>query len=440
MKIIKKEPIGFLPVYDIGLLQDHNFLIKGNVFASNCFNKSHSVAYGYITYQTAYLKANYPVEYMAALLSSVSDDQDKVQRYIASCNSMGITILPPDINTSDVNFTPQNQNIIFGLAAIKNLGMGAIEAILTARQEGPFKSLGDLCKRVDSRALNKKALEALVQAGAFDRIHPNRKQTMASIEPTLNWAVKRSKDKASGQGSLFDMFSSGAPEEDIFDAPPTCAAVEDYLPQEKLQLEKELLGFYVSDHPLKSISKSARLLAPINLTDLEAAKEDVTVTAIVILTEIKNVTTKKGDTMAILQLEDLSGSAEAVVFPKVYGKVREFLQKDNRVIVWGKVDRKEETAKLFIDDMQKIADVSLVRLELKREQALDSGVLEQLREVLRPHGGGKVPVIIQIKDLPKMVRVGNQFWVQEAQSAVQALQRAGFTAFTDFLVPTNSLP
>jgi len=437
MEIVKKELIGYCPVYDIGLCQDHNFLIAGGVFASNCFNKSHSVAYGYITYQTAYLKANYPVEYMAALLSSVSDDQDKVQKYIAACNGMGITILPPDINTSDVDFTPQDQNIIFGLAAIKNLGMGAIEAILEARSKGAFQSLADLCKRVDSRALNKKALEALVQTGAFDRIHPNRKQTMLNIEPTLNWANKKAKDKASGQGSLFDMFSNDI-EADSFDEPPTSESIPDYLPQEKLQLEKELLGFYISDHPLKSISKSAKLLAPINLADLQEVNENVMVTAIVLLTEVKTVTTKKGDPMSILQLEDLSGSAEAIVFPKVYEKVKEFLQKDNRLIIWGKTDRKEETAKLFIEDMQRIADVSMIRLQLKREQALDLGILEKLREVIRPYGGGRVPIIAQIEDLPQMVRLGNQFWVQEAQTTVKALDRAGFQAFTDFLVPTNS--
>lgn len=439
MDIVKKELIGYVPVYDIGLFQDHNFLIAGGIFASNCFNKSHSVAYGYITYQTAYLKANYPVEYMAALLSSVSDDQDKVQKYIGACNAMGITILPPDINTSDVDFTPQDQNIIFGLAAIKNLGMGAIEAILSARSNGAFLSLGDLCKRVDSRALNKKALEALVQTGAFDRIHPNRKQTMSNIEPTLNWATKKAKDRASGQGSLFDMFHNDL-DGDSFDEPPTSPPIADYLPQEKLQLEKELLGFYISDHPLKSINKSAKLLAPVNLSDLQEVSDNVMVTAIVILTEIKNLTTKKGDPMSILQLEDLTGSAEGIVFPKVYEKVKEFLQKDNRLIIWGKIDRKEETAKLFIEDMQRIEDVTMIRLQLKREQALDLGILERLREVIRPYGGGRVPIIAQIEDMPQMVRLGNQFWVQEALPAVKALDRAGFQAFTDFLVPVNSAP
>ena len=439
MKILKKEPIGSLPVYDIGLATDHNFLIAGGTFASNCFNKSHSVAYGYITYQTAYRKANYPVEYMAALLSSVSDDQSKVQRYIASCNAMGIGILPPDINTSDVNFTPKEGNIVFGLAAIKNLGMGAIEAILAARKDGEFSSLGDLCKRVESRALNKKALEALVQTGAFDRIHPNRKQTMANIEPTLNWAVRRAKDRASGQGSLFDMFNA-VDTDDSFDQPPVAEPMPDYLPQEKLQLEKELLGFYISDHPLKSISKSAKLLSPINLSDLEEVNENTTVTAIVMITEIKLITTKKGDSMAILQIEDLSGSVEAVVFPKAYEKVKEFLQKDNRVVLWGKPDRKEETVKLFIDDMQKIADVSMIHLHIKQEQALDLGTLEHLRELLRPYIGGRIPIIAQVEGISQMVRLGNQYWVQEAQAVLQALHRGGFQAFSDFLVPTSSTP
>ncbi len=440
MKIVRKELVGYLPVYDIGLAGDHNFLINGGIFASNCFNKSHSVAYGYITYQTAYLKANYPVEYMAALLSSVSDDQDKIQKYIAACHGMSITILPPDINTSDVNFTPQGNSIVFGLAAIKNLGMGAIEAILEARKNGPFLSLGDLCKRVDSRALNKKALEALVQAGAFDRIHTNRKQTMASIEATLNWANRRAKERASGQVSLFDILNTETGENDDFDEPPSSPPIPDYLPEEKLQFEKELLGFYVSDHPLKSISKSAKLLAPTNLADLEEMGENMMVTSIVMLTDLKTVITKKGEPMAILQLEDLSGRVEAVVFPKVYDKVKEFLQKDNRLIIWGKTDRKDETVQLHIEDMQKIEDVSMIRLHLKREQALDLGALENLRETLRPYIGGRIPIIAQIEDIPQLVRLGNQFWVKEVQPVIQALDRAGFPAFTDFLLPIDAKP
>ncbi|MFN3361903.1 MAG: OB-fold nucleic acid binding domain-containing protein [Pseudanabaenaceae cyanobacterium] len=438
MKIVKKEFVGFLPVYDIGLLQDHNFLIQGGIFAANCFNKSHSVAYGYVTYQTAYLKANYPVEYMAALLSSVSDDTDKVQKYIASCHYMNINVLPPDINTSDVYFTPRGKDILFGLAAIKNLGMGAIEAILAARKERPFTSLGDLCKRVDSRALNKKALEALVQAGAFDRLHPNRKQTVANIEPILAWASRRAKDRASGQVSLFDMMNPG--ESGFVDEPPPPPDIPDYLPQEKIELEKELLGFYLSAHPLKALSPAVKLLAPVNLGDLQDSKEGSLVTAIAMVTDIKNIMTKNNEPMAVLQLEDLSGKAEAVVFPKVYKKVKEYLRKDNRVIVWGKVDAKEESAQLVLEDMAEIEQVSMMRLELTREQALDIQTLHRLREILKNYTGGKIPVIAQVEGLQQAVRLGNQFWVRDVETTKQALSAGGFRVSAQPLTPTVATP
>ena len=176
VKIISRQKIGTQALYDIGVPKDHNFLLKNGAVASNCFNKSHSMAYGYVTYQTAYLKANYPVEYMAALLTANSGNQDKVQKYIATCMNMNIQVEPPDLNRSEIDFTPVDGKILFGLSAVRNLGQGAIECILEARNEdGPFESLADLCDRVDLRAVNKRALEALVKCGALDRIEPNRK-------------------------------------------------------------------------------------------------------------------------------------------------------------------------------------------------------------------------------------------------------------------------
>ncbi|MFM6516473.1 MAG: trans-splicing intein-formed DNA polymerase III subunit alpha C-terminal partner DnaE-C, partial [Microcystis panniformis] len=228
----------------MGLEHDHNFLLDKSYISSNCFNKSHSVAYGYVTYQTAYLKANFPVEYMAALLSSVSGDQDKVQRYIANCRSMGIQVLPPDVNSSGEDFTPRGQQILFGLAAIKNLGAGPIAAILQARQVGgAFTSLADLCSRLDSRSLNKKALEALIQTGALDLLEPNRHQLMHDLDITMEWASRRAKELASGQGNLFDFFGESSNTK-TFDTAPTTTRVQDYSSQEKLRMEKELLGFY----------------------------------------------------------------------------------------------------------------------------------------------------------------------------------------------------
>ncbi len=407
------------------------------LFAEYCFNKSHSVAYGYVTYQTAYLKANYPVEYMAALLSSVSGDQSKVQRYIASCNSMGIDILPPDVNSSGVDFTPRDRQIVFGLAAIKNLGAGAIESILAVRdREGKFKTLADLCSRVDSRALNKKALEALIQTGALDSMQPNRHQLMSDLEITLEWASRKAKEQASGQASLFDLFAADTSSNNTFDDTPSGPKVEDYPSQEKLRMEKELLGFYISDHPLKVVGKSAKLMAPINLSELADCPENTTLTAIILILDIKDITTKKGDRMAVLQVEDLTGSSEAVIFPKTYEKVRSHLQKDNRLMVWGKLDRRDDRVQLIIEDMQPIESVRMVRVELSQEQAMDIQKLHQLREVLKAHQSGetegaKVPVIAALPYHSQMVRLGNQFWVTDDSTAVAALTKAGFKAIPD---------
>jgi len=453
MKIVGRKSLGVQAVFDIGLECDHNFLLDKGYVASNCFNRSHSVAYGYVTYQTAYLKANYPVEYMAALLSSVSGDQDKVQRYIANCRSMGIQVLPPDVNSSGEDFTPRGQQILFGLAAIKNLGAGPIAAILQARQqEGDFTSLADLCSRLDSRSLNKKALEALIQTGALDLLEPNRHQLMNDLDITMEWASRRAKELASGQGNLFDFFGESSNTK-TFDTAPTTARVQDYSSQEKLRMEKELLGFYISDHPLSVVGRSARVMAPINLCDIPDSSETKTVTAIALILDIKAVTTKKGDPMAIVQLEDLTGSTEAVIFPKIFDKVKHLLEKDKRLMVWGKIDRRDEQTQLIIDNMQSIESVRMVKVELTREQASDRQVLQQLKTALNPNPSysnsnqgnssygrnepdtsAKIPVIAAIEYMPKLVRLGNQFWVEDEEKAVQALQQAGFKASYDALV------
>ncbi|MEL7224502.1 MAG: DNA polymerase III subunit alpha, partial [Cyanobacteria bacterium J06576_12] len=202
------------------------------LFAEYCFNKSHSTAYGFVTFQTAYLKANYPVEYMAALLTAISGDQDKVQMYIASCLSMNIQVLPPDVNQSEVDFTPLDNEILFGLSAVRNVGLGAIEALIMSRQEeGPFKSLADLCDRVDLRAVNKRALEALILSGAFEGIEANRQQLMHDLELVVDWAQSRAKDREVGQGNLFDMLGA-APAADgpaiTFESAPKAPPTPDY--------------------------------------------------------------------------------------------------------------------------------------------------------------------------------------------------------------------
>ena len=437
VKIISRQALGTQPVYDIGVSSDdHNFLLANGLVASNCFNKSHSTAYGYVTYQTAYLKANYPIEYMAALLTTNSGDQDKVQRYIASCMAMGIRVEPPDVNRSGVDFTPLEDRILFGLGGVRNVGMGPIESLLAAREAGPFKSLADLCDRVDSRTVNRRALEALIYCGAFDTIESNRQQLIKDLDLVIDWAQSRAKDRASGQGNLFDLFSNAAVKEApaSFETAPKAPLTPDFPQQEKLRLEKEILGFYISDHPLKALRDSAKVLAPISLSDLNDYKEGTSVSAIVMLTSIKPVVTKKGDRMAIIQIEDLTGHTEAVVFPKSYERIHQYILADARLMVWGKVDRRDEQVQFIIDDAEPIESVRMVMVELDPSLASDIEQQHRLRNVLLQQRGedekGKVSVvaIVSAKDKRHFVRFGPQFRVQDDQAALNALTKAGFQA------------
>ena len=416
-------------------------------FAEYCFNKSHSTAYGFVTFQTAYLKANYPVEYMAALLTSNSGDQDKVQMHIANCLAMGIEVLPPDINRSLVDFTPQGNTILFGLSAVRNLGLGAIEALLTSReQEGPFRSLAELCDRIDLHAVNRRALESLILSGALDSLNPNRQQLMQDLPLLIDWAQGRAKDREIGQGNLFDMFLGGVespvrPGSGGYETAPQSAPVVDFDPQEKLRQEKELLGFYISDHPLKAVQRSARVLAPINLAELGEQPDNLTLSAIVLLAGVKPVVTKKGDRMAIVQIEDLTGQAEAVVFPKAYERIGHHLVGDLRLMVWGKVDRRDDRVQLIIDDAEAIENIRLVMVELDPRLAGDIEQQHRLRNVLRSNQGedpraARVPVIAVIGEphQRQVVRLGAQFRVLDPDATVKALVRADFKAKTAPLV------
>jgi len=410
-------------------------------FAEYCFNKSHSTAYGFVTFQTAYLKANYPVEYMAALLTSNSGDQDKVQMHIANCISMGIEVLPPNINESRVDFTPKGNKILFGLSAVRNVGQGAIECILRSRdEEGLFKSLAELCDRVDLHAVNRRALEALILSGAFDPLEPNRNQLMHDLEFVLDWAQSRARDREIGQGNLLDMLGSGGMEPSAassgsFESAPKAPLVADFDPQEKLKQEKELLGFYISDHPLKSIQKSARILAPINLGELENQPDNITLSAIAMLANVKPVVTKKGDRMAIVVLEDLSGNVEGVVFPRSYERIGQYIQPDARLMVWGKCDRRDDQIQFIVDDVEPIEDVRMVMVDLDPSIASDIEQQHRLRNVIRSSQGddpkyARVPVIAVIGHAGqrRIVRLGAQFRVKDPEATISALSRADFKA------------
>ena len=409
------------------------------LFAEYCFNKSHSTAYGAVTYQTAYLKAHYPVAYMAALLTVNSGSSDKIQRYISNCNSMGIEVMPPHINASGIDFTPDDKSILFGLSAVKNLGDGAIKYLIANREkEGNFSSLSDVCDRIPLSVLNRRGLEALIHCGAMDTFdhHANRAQLIADLDLLIDWASARARDRLSGQGNLFDLVNSNSKKEDRNDlsVAPKAASVSDYSPTEKLRLEKELVGFYLSDHPLKQLSSPAKLIAPIGLTSLDDQADKSKVCVIALIPEMRQVTTKKGDRMAILQLEDLTGSCEAVVFPKTYARLSDFLMLEARLLFWASVDRRDDRVQLIIDDCRTIDDLRLLLVELLPSEASDIEVQHRLRECLYKHRpskdelGIKIPVIAAVKqgEQIRYVKLGNQFCVGDLNAAIESLKNKSF--------------
>ncbi|MCT0219300.1 DNA polymerase III subunit alpha [Synechococcus sp. CS-1329] len=413
------------------------------LFAEYCFNKSHSTAYGAVTYQTAYLKAHYPVAYMAALLTVNASSTDKVQRYISNCQAMGIEVMPPDLNASGIDFTPKGEKILFGLSAVRNLGDGAIRQLLEARvQDGPFASLADLCDRIPTTLMNRRSLESLIHCGALDGLEPNanRAQLMADLDLVLDWASSRARDRLSGQGNLFDLFATpeaapaGAPI--IPSTAPKAAPVADYPPKEKLRLEKELVGFYLSDHPLRQLARPIRMLSPISLGRLEEQADKARVSVVAMLPEVRQVNTRKGDRMAVLQLEDLSGSAECVVFPKAYARLSDHLMVDARLMIWGSVDRRDDRVQLILDDCRAIDDLDVLLVELMADQASDITVQHRLRECLVRHrpeqeeAGVRVPVVAKVllHNEARYVRLGHQFCVRDGAAALSTLTAAAFSA------------
>jgi DNA polymerase-3 subunit alpha len=320
-------------------------------FAGYGFNKSHSAAYAVLAYRTAYLKARHPQYFMAALLTSERSNQDKVVKYINECRDMGIAILPPDINTSDVNFTPSQNGIRFGLAAIKNVGETAIISIVANK---PFKSLFDFCERVDLRTVNKRVVESLIKAGAFDSVHPNRALLYANVDRAVDWGQRKQREKEIGQGGLFGMMAGGDEEKHSLDP------IDPWPEGLKLKHEKETLGFYITGHPLRKYANEVKTYGNATTGVLSEKPSGFDIAIGGLVSALRPMRTKKGDAMAVVQLEDWEGIVEVLIFPDTYAKVQKLLEVDAPILVKGKLDNDESTAKILASDVYPIERVKEV--------------------------------------------------------------------------------
>ncbi len=370
-------------------------------FAEYAFNKSHSAAYGVLTMQTAYLKAHYPLEYMAAVLTSYTGKTDKIVHYVAACNQAGMQVLPPDVNSSGADFTAvPGEGIRFGLAGIRGVGQGVVASIVSARTEdGPFKSLNDFCDRVDLKQLNKKTLEALIKAGAFDSTGYTRKHLMNLMEPCVDAAAKRQKDRDSGQVSMFDMFAAEDHGMDDHTEPPNGDEWDKKL---KLGFEKEMLGIFVSDHPLREIEALVRSAATYSLGELDEIPDGAFGWFAGLVASVDRKPTKKGAMMAIVHLEDLDGAIEAVLFPQTYEKYRDTVVEDAVLRFRAKLEDSDRGKKLIVSDVEPFADGEFAqppkRLVIRTDgSALVNGRSESLKRILT-HFPGRDTVELHVWD------------------------------------------
>jgi DNA polymerase-3 subunit alpha len=360
-------------------------------FSDYAFNRAHSAGYGMVSYWTAYLKANFPTEYMAALLTSVRDDKDKSALYLSECRRMGTKVLPPDVNESESNYTPRGKDIRFGLAAIRNVGEGAVELIKKAREsKGAFTSFGDFLAKVDGQVCNKKTLESLIKGGAFDSLGHSRRGLVSIYLEALDSISETKRAEAIGQFDLFGAAHDGQVAQMDLDYP-----VDEWDKRTLLAHEREMLGLYVSDHPLFGVesvlaSIADKPISAISGEDSSHSHNDEIVTIAGLITGIQRKLTRQGAAWAIITLEDLSGAIDVMAFSSTYNQCATMLGEDVIVLAKGRVDRREEVPRFVLMEM------SLPDLQQERKGPLvitlplarcTPPVVERMKEVLRSHPG-----------------------------------------------------
>jgi len=390
-------------------------------FAGYGFNKSHSVSYAFISYQTAYLKTHYTIEYMASLLTSIMRNNDKVALYIKECRNMNIEILPPDINQSLVNFTVVGRKAIrFGLAAVKNVGEKAIKAIIEERRRNSnFTSLLDFCQRVDLRVVNKRVIESLIKCGAFDFIGAKRSQLLAVLDISLKSGQEYQKSKRNGQTSLFDLFEKNNSSKSRSNYQDRLPDISEFSKNELLVMEKEMLGLYISYHPLNDYKERLKKIVTSTSIELANLSDRSRVVLAGVINNFKRKSTKNGNLMAFITLEDLEGTVEIIAFPKVYEKCKEMIKKDEIVITEGRLDVAEGKTKIIAEKISLLGEyiknekptsktkeknhnlAEELHLEINTEKN-EPNLLRKLKELFYDYPG-KSQVVLHFKDKDKTI-------------------------------------
>jgi DNA polymerase-3 subunit alpha len=368
-------------------------------FASYGFNKSHSVAYSVIAYQTGYLKAHYPAEFMAATLSSEMGNTDRVVKFIDDCRRTEINVLPPDVNESLSDFRVVPEGIRFGLCAIKNVGQGAIESVITARtKSGRFENMFDFCRRVDLRLVNKKCLESLVQAGAFDSMEKNRALFLENLERAVSFGQAAQNHAAPGQATLFDSLGPKAAPSIRY---PDLLVSNPWSEPDKLAREKSVLGFYVSGHPLLRFQEEVIEFANVQLGDVSGFSGGATARACGIVTAVRRKIDRRNNMMAFVTIEDFTGKGDCIVFSDPYARYQDLLRVDTMVMVVGKGELNGDSLRILVNEV--------IPMERVREKFAKSVVLSihvsdmqeqtvsRLREVMEHHQGN-VPCYLNVLD------------------------------------------
>lgn len=399
----------------------NNLFDKMVEFAKYCFNRAHSAAYAFVAYQTAYLKAHYPVEYFCALLSSVKDNKEKTQMYIAMAQSKGIKVLPPDINKSNAEFTPDGNNIRFGLNSIKGVGAAVCEQISEERgNNGEFSSVYDLISRLNTKCINKKTLESLIKAGALDTFGHSRKKLFENIDNMLAVSARESKSKELGQTSLFSALGGGQPIISTFEL---YGSDEEFSDREIQEFEKDYLGFYITSHPLDSIRSTLPFLTTCNICDLAEVKSEKAVTVCGLVNSVRTIPTKKGKLLKAGVIEDLTGKIDFVAFYKVLEKYSSLIEPEKKLIISGKFQRKDEDFPQIIIESVKAVDIcNIVTLNVNDEMSFDE--LMAVKSVLAKFKGDD-PVFFKVKSGDNFVKIAapSPFWVNASNDFVQNVEK-----------------